>query len=55
MCPGIHVAERSMYSAVSRLLWTFNMKRALDKNGNYTPIERDAMTPGFMVTPLHFE
>jgi len=55
MCPGIHVAERSMYTAVVRLLWSFNIKRALDENGKFTPIERDAMTPGFMVTPLHYE
>lgn len=55
MCPGIHVAERSMYTAVARLLWAFNFKRAVDTNGQPTPIEPDAMTAGFMCTPIHYE
>jgi hypothetical protein len=55
MCPGIHVAERNMYTAITRLLWAFNIKRVLDKDNNPTPIEQDAMTPGFMVTSLPFE
>lgn len=55
MCPGIHVAERSMFTAVARLLWAFNIKRSVDKHGQFIPVERDGMTPGFMVTPLHYE
>ncbi|KIW79156.1 hypothetical protein Z517_05768 [Fonsecaea pedrosoi CBS 271.37] len=54
MCPGIHVAERSLYTAVARLLWSFNMKPAVDEKGNVVPIDRDGMTPGFMVTPVHY-
>lgn len=55
MCPGIHVAERSMFTAVVRLLWAFDIERSVDKHGHFTPVERDGMTPGFMVTPLHYE
>jgi hypothetical protein len=25
MCPGIHVAERELWLAISRLLWAFNI------------------------------
>lgn len=54
VCPGIHVAERSLYINIVRTLWGFDICKALDKNGQ--PIEPDmAMEPGFFSVPERFE
>lgn len=29
-CQGIHIAERSLFLSISRLLWAFDFKRAVD-------------------------
>ncbi|EXJ76279.1 uncharacterized protein A1O5_00787 [Cladophialophora psammophila CBS 110553] len=55
VCPGFHVAERALFLAISRLLWGFEFHRAVDSNGQPLPINRDAVTPGFIVRPEAFE
>ncbi|OAG38750.1 hypothetical protein AYO21_07103 [Fonsecaea monophora] len=55
VCPGFHVAERALFIAISRMLWSFDIRRKYDSNGNPTPIEPDAVTPGFIVRPADFE
>ncbi|OAL34597.1 hypothetical protein AYO20_06227 [Fonsecaea nubica] len=55
MCPGIHVAERSMFTAMSRFLWAFEMSRPRDENGNMPPLDPDALTPGFLVMPIKYD
>ncbi|EXJ71840.1 uncharacterized protein A1O5_04341 [Cladophialophora psammophila CBS 110553] len=55
VCPGFHVAERGLFLALSRTLWGFNMTRVRDANGQLKPINRDAVTPGFIVRPESFE
>lgn len=55
ICPGLHVGERSMFITISRLLWAFKISRPLDGQGNPLPIDRDAVTPGFIVSPEPFE
>jgi cytochrome P450 len=55
ICPGIHVAERSLFLGISRMLWAFEFKPALD--GNKQPILPDAekLTQGFVCMPEPFE
>ncbi|RTE79885.1 hypothetical protein BHE90_005644 [Fusarium euwallaceae] len=55
ICPGLHVAERSVFIGFSRLLWAFNINRPLDAFGNPLPIDPDAVTPGFIVSPVPFK
>jgi len=55
ICPGLHVAERSVFITIARLLWAFNFSRPLDLDGNPKPIDRDAVTQGFIVSPMPFE
>ncbi|OAG35272.1 hypothetical protein AYO21_10543 [Fonsecaea monophora] len=55
VCPGFHVAERALFLAISRLLWGFELHRKVDANGTPLPINRDAVTPGFIVRPEAFE
>lgn len=33
ICPGMHVAERSLFLGMSRLLWGFNISPKLDSSG----------------------
>ncbi|OCL13593.1 cytochrome P450 [Glonium stellatum] len=54
VCPGFHIAERGLFIAISRLLWAFSFSRKLDNAGNIIPIDRDAVTPGFIVRPVPY-
>lgn len=51
VCPGFHIAERGLFIAISRLLWGFDFSRVKDADGNLIPIDRDAVTDGFIVKP----
>lgn len=44
VCIGLHLAERSLYSMISRVLHTFDIKPGLDKDGSEIPIDVDAYT-----------
>lgn len=57
VCPGLHVAQRNIFLAVSRMLWAFNIERQRDVYGRETPIDRDAIAPenGLIVRPADFE
>ena len=39
ICGGIHVAERSLFLVLSRLLWGFDIGLAKDENGNDIPVD----------------
>jgi cytochrome P450 len=54
ICPGIHVAERSLYINISRVLWGFNISKKIGADGK--PIEpTQKMVRGFMSVPEEFE
>ena len=53
VCPGVHVAERSLYINIVRTLWGFNIKKPVGADGR--PIEPDtAMIRGFLSVPKPF-
>lgn len=53
-CPGIHVAERSLYINISRVLWGFNISKKKGPDG--AVIEpNQAMVRGFMSVPEPFD
>jgi len=54
ICPGIHVAERSLFLGVSRMLWAFNITPALDKNGKPIMPKAHDLTQGFVCQPVEF-
>ena len=54
VCPGVHVAERGLFLAIARLLWGFEFHRVRDSTGQLCPIDRDAVSPGFIVRPAAF-
>lgn len=58
ICPGIHLAERSMFLGVAKLLWAFKFEQKLDAAGVPIPIDTDPVTgysEGFLVCPKKFE
>ncbi len=54
ICPGIHLAERGLFSMTSRLLHIFDIKPALDTNGNEIPVDIDAYRTGLVAAPEKF-
>lgn len=55
ICPGLHIADRSLFLTFSRLLWAFNMEPEKDWAREIDPFMRDAMTPGFIVAPMPYK
>ncbi|KAI2618200.1 cytochrome P450 [Hypoxylon sp. NC1633] len=55
-CQGIHIADRSMFLAVSRLLWAFDFKRAIDpKTGEEIVPDMNELVEGTMTFPKSFK
>lgn len=54
ICPGIHVAERSLFLGISRILWAFNIEPALDQQGQPILPDPDNLTQGFVCLPEEF-
>lgn len=54
ICVGIHLAERSLFNMVSRLLHTFDIKPALDSEGNEIPVDVKAYRTSLIMAPEPF-
>ncbi|KAJ0423302.1 cytochrome P450 [Aspergillus carlsbadensis] len=54
ICPGIHVAERSLFLGMSRILWAFEIRPARDANGEEIIPDMDRLTQGFVCMPEEF-
>jgi len=54
ICQGMHVAERSLFLGMSRMLWGFNITPKV-RNGKQVPINPDQLTQGFVCMPDTFE
>ncbi|KAJ2901609.1 hypothetical protein MKZ38_001629 [Zalerion maritima] len=53
-CPGVHLAEKSLFILISRTLWAFNIRKKRNKDGSAVePTTR--MMPGFLSVPEPFE
>ncbi|KAJ5609579.1 hypothetical protein N7528_010146 [Penicillium herquei] len=55
ICPGMHLAERSLFNMSARLLQTFNIKHALNENGNEIPIDTNAYRTTLILGPEPFK
>lgn len=54
-CQGMHIADRSMFLAMSRLLWAFDFKRAIDPATKQEIIPDDReLTEGIFAIPKPF-
>jgi hypothetical protein len=54
VCPGVHVAERSLYINISRVLWGFDLSKKMGKDCNVAEVT-EKMAPGFFSVPECFE
>jgi hypothetical protein len=57
LCQGMHIAERSLFLAISRMLWSFGFKRPIDpESGKEKPLpDIDDLVGGITVQPAPFE
>lgn len=53
VCPGIHVAEKSLFLNISRILWAFNISKKKVDGKTIEPL--NALVPGWMCIPQPFE
>lgn len=55
ICPGMHVAERSLFLAISRLVWAFDVSPAVDDTtGDPIMPDPEKLTQGFVCLPEPF-
>lgn len=50
----MNLADRSLFLAISRLLWAFRFEKAVDEDGKEIIPEARAVTQGSLVQPLPF-
>ncbi|CAG7972379.1 unnamed protein product [Penicillium olsonii] len=53
MCPGIHVAERSLFLGMARILWAFRIEAEIVDGRPVLP-DPDRLTQGFVCMPEEF-
>jgi len=49
ICQGMHIAERSLFLGISRMLWGFKFEKARDENGNEITPDIGKLTEGLFV------
>ncbi|CAN9193775.1 unnamed protein product [Alternaria alternata] len=54
LCQGMHIGERSLFLGMSRLLWAFNFRKAVDADGKEIVPDADDLTEGLFVLPKAF-
>ncbi|KAH9484588.1 Cytochrome P450 monooxygenase 58 [Psilocybe cubensis] len=54
ICPGIHIANNSLYIVISRILWAFNIVPNLDEHGKAVIPSKDDFTTGLSIRPKPF-
>lgn len=55
ICSGQGLAEQGTFLSVARLLWAFNIQKALDDQGREIPVDINAYTNGLNMRPLPFD
>jgi Cytochrome P450 len=57
ICSGIHIAERSLFMNVARILWGFDISPAKDANGNdvLPDFSFEGLVPGSLSNPHPFQ
>lgn len=55
ICQGMHLAERSLFLGISRLLWGFDTEPAVNTDGVQIIPDPEKYTQGFLVMPEPFQ
>ncbi|TFB01701.1 Cytochrome P450 monooxygenase yanC [Trichoderma ghanense] len=55
LCQGMHIADRSLFLAIARTLWAFDLKRQVDKQTGQEIIpDVDNIKDGLFISPMPF-
>ena len=54
LCQGMHIADRSLFLGIARMLWAFNLEKAVDAEGHEVVPDPDELSQGFLVHPKPF-
>ncbi|KAK2012068.1 cytochrome P450 [Colletotrichum eremochloae] len=54
LCQGTHIADRSLFLGIARLLWAFRFERAIDSRGAEVVPDAYNLTDGALVQPRPF-
>lgn len=54
LCQGMHIADRSLFLAISRLLWAFDFRRAVGEDGQEIVPDMADLIDGTFVQPRAF-
>jgi cytochrome P450 len=54
-CSGRHVAQRTLFYAIARILWAFHIRRGLDEQGREVNIDPMDLTDMLLVRPKPFK
>lgn len=55
LCQGIHIAERSLFLGMSRILWGFNLDKPLDAVGDPITPDVDDLVGGITMHPRPYK
>lgn len=55
LCQGIHIAERSLFLGISRLVWGFDFSAACDGQGNPATYDIEDLVGGITAQPADFQ
>lgn len=56
VCPGMHMAERSMWRVAAKLLWAFEFSEPVDPvTGSVIPLDVNAYNDGLLKMPLPYK
>jgi hypothetical protein len=55
ICTGRHIARNSLFLLIARILWGFNIRHAVDKDGRPEEVNDMDMTSGFVSSPFPFD
>ncbi|KAK4149476.1 O-methylsterigmatocystin oxidoreductase [Chaetomidium leptoderma] len=54
VCEGMHFVDRSMFLVIARLMWAFDMSKAVDADGNEITPDQDDLVGGILMQPRPF-
>lgn len=57
ICPGMHLAENSLFITIAKILWAFELHPAIGEDGNEEVLDMrdEAWEPGAIVVPRPFK
>ncbi|SCZ89949.1 BZ3500_MvSof-1268-A1-R1_Chr1-3g01683 [Microbotryum saponariae] len=55
ICPGMHIADRSLFIAFTRIMWACELLPQIDDEGNAIPVDVNRFTDGLATAPLPFQ